>query len=387
MLHIAFLTPEYPHAKVAAAAGIGTSVKNLAVALAGRGLRVSVIVHGQKSDEVLDDQGIQLHLIQARKFPLFTFYYYRKFIEKYVNDLIGQEQIDLIEAPDWCGITAFMRLNVPVVIRFHGSDAYFCRLENRKQKLKNFLFEKWAIQRAVAFIAPTNFAGKLSQEIFKIRDKEIKTIHYGLSLKQFHNPDPKQYERGLILYIGTIIRKKGVLELPHIYEKVLEQYPDAKLVIIGSDSYDLKTKSESTWLLLQNALNGSLYSKVKYLGKVPYEQVQEFIRKANVCVFPTFAETLGMVTIESMAMQKPVINSDMGWSRELMEDGKSGFLVDPKDHQRFADCIGQLISDEKLCEKMGVAARERVEQEFDIEQIAQQNIAFYQSVVTRLRKE
>jgi glycosyltransferase involved in cell wall biosynthesis len=254
-------------------------------------------------------------------------------------------------------------------------------LEKRKQKLKNYLFEKLAIQKATAYIAPTDFAGKLTKQIFGIEGKTIKTIHYGLSLKQFDNSAPSIYEKGLILYIGTIIRKKGVLELPAIYEKVLLKCPDAKLVIIGSDSYDIKTKTKSTWLLLQNAFNGALYSKVKYLGKVPYQQVQDYIRRANVCVFPTFAETLGMVTIESMAMQKPVVNSNIGWSEELIKDGESGFLVHPTAHELYAQKVIDLIQSETLCERVGLAARKKVEEDFDIEKVVQQNIDFYHSLI------
>jgi glycosyltransferase involved in cell wall biosynthesis len=380
-MHIAFLTPEYPHKKVSHAAGIGTSVKNLTIALVEAQVQVSVFIYGQQTEEVFIEDGVTFHLIKAKKYRFFTWYYYRKHIQNYLNQRIKLDSIDLVEAADWCGITAFMNLDSPLVIRFHGSDAYFCHLEKRKQKLKNYLFEKLAIQKATAYIAPTDFAGKLTKQIFGIEGKTIKTIHYGLSLKQFDNSAPSIYEKGLILYIGTIIRKKGVLELPAIYEKVLLKCPDAKLVIIGSDSYDIKTKTKSTWLLLQNAFNGALYSKVKYLGKVPYQQVQDYIRRANVCVFPTFAETLGMVTIESMAMQKPVVNSNIGWSEELIKDGESGFLVHPTAHELYAQKVIDLIQSETLCERVGLAARKKVEEDFDIEKVVQQNIDFYHSLI------
>jgi hypothetical protein len=69
---------------------------------------------------------------------LATWYQYRKFLQQYLNRVIAADKIDLIEAPDWTGITAFMKINAPLVVRFHGSDAYFCHLEHRKQKMKNF---------------------------------------------------------------------------------------------------------------------------------------------------------------------------------------------------------------------------------------------------------
>ncbi|MFD2939595.1 glycosyltransferase family 4 protein [Flavobacterium notoginsengisoli] len=381
-MHIAFLTPEYPHEKVTNAAGIGTSVKNLAVALAKTGVKVTVFVYGQKTQEIIKENTIDIHLIKSKKYKLFGWYFYRKYVENYCNSIISKEKIDLIESPDWTGITAFMNFKIPLAIRFHGSDTYFCHLENRKQKQKNFWFEKLAINKAKGFIAPTKFAGEISVELFKIKNKEIKTIHYGLDLQNFENENPKEFEKNCLLYIGTLIRKKGVLELPEIFKKVKKDFPDAKLILIGGDSYDLKTGSKSTWELMKDLFKEDLNS-VDYLGKIPYSEVQNYIKKANVCVFPTFAETLGMVTIESMAMQKAVVNSNIGWAQELIIDQESGFLVHPSDHEIYADRIIQLLQNDFLCQEIGKKARERVEAEFDINILVNENIGFYKKIVNQ----
>ncbi len=180
---------------------------------------------------------------------------------------------------------------------------------------------------------------------------------------------------------GLLKRAKHVFELPLIFAKVLDKCPEAQLIIIGSDSSDIRTGADSTWSLIQNRLNGKLISKVKYLGKIPHQQVQDYIKKANVCVFPTFAETQGMVTIESMAMHKPVVNSDMGWSREMIEDGTNGFLVNPKNHTQYAQRIIDLIQNEALCFTIGEAAKARVISRFDIQKLAKENIDFYKSII------
>lgn len=382
-MHIAFLTPEYPHDRVAHAAGIGTSIKNLVVALAKKKITVSVFVYGQQEDAVFAEDEITIHLIKNRKFKFMGWYWHRKYLQNYLNAQILSKKIDLIEAPDWTGITAFMHLKVPLVIRFHGSDTYFCHLEKRHQKAKNFWFEKCAVQKAKAFIAPTNYAGAVSKQLFGIKDKVIQTIHYGVALDQFQNKNPEIFENGLILYIGTIIRKKGVFELPEILKKVSIQHPRARLILIGGDSTDIQTGSSSTWRLLEQEFDTADLAKVTFLGKIPYQQVQEYIKKAHLCVFPSFAETLGMVTIESMALQKPVVNTAIGWAQELIVDGESGFLVHPQDHSLYANKIIALLKDPNLCLTMGKNARKRVEDVFDIEKIAQKNIVFYQSVISK----
>ena len=380
-MHIAFLTPEYPHEKMTHSGGLGTSIKNLAETLAQHNIDITVLVYGQKKSEIFTENNIHFHLIQDKSYVFAKWFFHRKYIQKYCNRIIKELNIDILEAPDWTGITAFMKFKIPLVIRFHGSDTYFCHLEKRKQKFKNYWFEKLAISNAQAFIAPTAYAGNVSRELFGINHKVIQTIHYGLELSRFENSDPALFEKGLLLYIGTVIRKKGVFELPEIFKKVRLQFPEAKLILIGGDSSDVQTGSHSTWQLLQKEFDTNDLEKVTYLGKIPYQDVQNYIKQANVCIFPSFAETLGMVTIESMALQKSVVNTNIGWAQELIADGENGFLVHPQDHSLYADRILELLADTNLCLTMGANARKRVEAVFDIEKIVQQNILFYQSII------
>jgi glycosyltransferase involved in cell wall biosynthesis len=385
-LHVAYIVSHYPHKAFGHDGGLGTSVYNLVEKLRMSDVQVSVFVYGQKNEFVLEENNVTIYSLTDSKVKLLKFYFNRKKIEKFINNKIQEKDINIIEAPDWTGITAFMNFKIPLVIRFHGSDAYFCHLENRKQKPKNFWFEKLAINGAKAFIAPTSFAGEVSKELFKIKNKEIKTIHYGLELKKFTNDSPLIYEKGIILYVGTLIRKKGVLELPEIFNKVRKEFPEAKLVLIGSDASDIKTNSGSTWQLMQSLFKADDLEHVSYLGKIPYNEVQNHIRKANICVFPTFAETLGMVTIESMAMQKAVVNSNIGWAQELIIDEESGFLVHPENHNLYAERIIQLLKDDTYCLKIGQQALTRVETKFDINKVVLENIAFYEKIIDQNRK-
>lgn len=380
-MKIGFITSEYPHPKVSHAAGIATSIKNLAVALVKKGKDVTVFVYHQKESTIVFDEGVEIHLIKKETFKLFTWYFYRKHVEKYVNKVVNEKDIDILEAADWTGITAFMNFKVPLVIRFHGSDAYFCKLDGRKQKFKNFMFEKLALKKAKAYVAPTTYAGIETQKIFGLNKKKIKTIHYGLQLDNFQNDTPSIYNRDTILYIGTIIRKKGVLELAEIFNKVIKEKPNAKLILIGGDSSDIKTGATSTFKLMEDIFSDQAKKQVNYLGKIPYEEVKEHIKKAHVCTYPSFAETLGMVTIESMAMQKPVVNTSIGWAQELIEDNVNGYLVHPTKVDDYATKIVMLLNDEALCKQIGKAAKLKVEDLFDINKNADINIEYYKSII------
>ncbi len=382
-MHIGFITPEYPHQKVNMAGGLGTSIKNLVTELAHKKVIISLFIYGQNENSFFKENGVNFHLIKHRKYKVLGWYLHRKYIQDYVNKVVEDKGIVLLEAPDWTGITAFMRFKVPLIIRFHGSDAYFCKLDKRKQKLKNFLFEKMALKRADAFIAPTTFAGDKTQKIFDLDPKKIKTIHYGLQLKDFENKSPDQYNRNTILYIGTIIRKKGIFELAKIFNNVVETISDAKLILIGGDSPDIKTGSSSTFSLINELFSTKAKKQVNYLGKIPYSEVQEQIKKAHVCAFPSFAETLGMVTIESMALKKPVVNTNIGWAQELIDDEINGILVHPGDIVTYAQKIKSLLLNDELSLKIGMAARKKVDETFDITKISNLNIEYYYSIINR----
>lgn len=385
-MKIAFLTPEYPNPRAKISGGIGTSIKNLALELAKTGIAITIIVHGQQEDEQFLEDGISFYFLKNVGIDKISWYLTRKKIQRLINHLHRNGEIDLVEAPDWNGITSFINTRCPIILRLHGSDTYFCQLEGRPQKRKNYIWEKLAMQAADGFVSPTDFTADLTARLFKLDRKKIITIPNGISLDKFTNQHPRDFERGLIVYIGTLIQKKGVFELPGIMKHVLEGDPEARLLLIGQDSYDTGSETSSTWKLIENQLEGALKTRVTYLGKVPYAEVEAYIKKAHVCVFPTFAETQGMVTIEAMAMQKPIVSSNFGWVSEMLEQGKSGFMVNPLDHKGFSGRILEIFRDENLYNTMGTNAREKVFQKFDIRKIAQENILFYESVLKMKRR-
>ncbi|EAS19980.1 glycosyl transferase [Flavobacteria bacterium BBFL7] len=378
-MHIAYITPEYPHEKTGHSGGMGTSIKNLVTRLVVKGHQITIVVYGQKTQEIFEENDIHFHLIKQKKYKIGGFYFYRKNIENYINKHL--KNVDLLEAPDWTGITAFMKLKMPLIIRFHGSDTYFCHVENRPQKKKNKYFESNAVSKAQAYIAPTQFAGSTSMRLFNLPMDLLKVIPYGLDLSQFINEDISNYNPFTILNVGTLIRKKGVFQLVQVFEKVLEKYPQSQLTFIGGDSNDVQTGAHSTWELIQNTTPPLVLENINYLGKVPYSQVQEHIRKAHVCVFPSLAETLGMVTIESMAMGKAVVNTNIGWAQDLIEDGVDGYMHHPDDINNYVSSINKLFSDGEEVNRIGQNAINSVASKFDINHLVEENVKFYRYVL------
>ena len=379
-MHIGFLTPEYPHAETGKSAGIGTSIKTLARSLKKSGVQVSIFIYDQSKSVELEDEGVKLYLIKQRRYAFLGWFLYRKFLEKYLNRKIKEENIDLIEAPDWTGITAFMKLNCPLIIRMHGSDAYFCHLENRKQKLKNFWFEKTALSSADHLLSVSRFTADKTGKLFGL-EKKITVIHNAVDLDHFA-PERNEVKERSILYFGSLIRKKGVIELASIFNKVVEEQPDVTLTLMGKDVKD-NLEDRSTLEIIEEILSAPAHKRFKHIPEVPYEKVSSIVKSHAVVVFPSFAEAFPMSWLEAMAMEKPLITSDIGWAGEIMIDGKTGFMVDPKDHFKFANKIVRLLNDAQLRLHMGKNARQRICDQFSPEVIVKKNIKFYEHVIGR----
>lgn len=377
-MHLGFLTPEYPHPLSTPSGGLGTSIKNLIPALVDRGIKVTVFIYGQKQSKKFLEGGIHFHFINQQQYKFLGWYLHRKFLQNYLNKSITEEKIDTIEAPDWTGITAFVKLDCPLIIRMNGSDSYFCQLENRPQKKKNFWFEKLALKGADHLISVSQFTAEKTADIFDLK-KEIKVIPNSVDVEYF-SPTSTPIEKGSILYFGSIIRKKGVLELAEIFNFILEEKSEARLIFAGKDVND-KLTGRSTKELIEDLLSPAAKKNVTWLGVLPYDDVLEQVASSNVVVLPSFAEALPMTWIEAMAMEKALVTSDIGWAKEVMIDGETGFTVDPKDHRLYAEKILQLINDPALAEKMGKAARKQVVKKFSTEVVVEENIRFYQSVV------
>lgn len=406
-MKIAFLTPEYPHAKTGNSGGIGSSIKNLAQGLLEQGCAVRILVYGQKEDALFEDNGIVVQQIQNVKLKGLSWWLTRKKLERIINALFAHQKIDLVEATDWTGITSFIKpKKCPIVIRLNGSDTYFCHLDGRPVKGINTFHEKRALQNADGLLSVSQFTADLTNQLFKL-NKEFTIIPNAMDMRLFS--DTKINEPSLreavatacakfssakqpfnenliaynILYFGTLIRKKGLLELPLIFNKVVEQHPEAQLILVGRDASDIVSGNPSTWAMMQALFSPNALENVTYVGGVPYAEIKKHIAQATLCVFPTFAEALPVSWLEAMAMQKPIVASNIGWATEMMEDGVEGFLVHPEDHRTYANKIVTLLENPELQKRFGMAAKHKVIQKFSMEVVAKQSLVFYEGIINK----
>ena len=373
-MHIGFITSEYPCSRyMGNIGGIATFIRNLSIQLISEGHKVSIFIHSQPRTEFFVEENISIHFVARKIMKGFTWITNRLSFNKYVNSVVENNSIDLLEAPEWTGFTAFMKFDIPLVIRLHGSDTYFCDLEKRTLRWKNKFFEKRALIGADKIIGVSEFVAKKTKKLFQL-ELDLDIIYNTIDTNKF-TPNHQNIQLKSLLYFGTLVRKKGVLEIAKVFSMFVEQDDEVRLVLLGKDNRDVFT-GMSTLAMIKEILSEKALQRMIYIEAVPYDEVISYIQKADVVLLPSFAEAFPMSWLEAMAMEKKLITSDIGWAKELMVDGETGFTINPKHHDDFVTKIKYLLDDENS-DEMGENARKHIVGYFNTKDILEQNINFY----------
>ena len=378
-MHIGFITSEFSTLKYPDnIGGITSFVKNFSSQLITEGHRVSVFVYNQSNSDIFCEDGVTIHFLQRRRVIGLTWFFNRLSFNKYVTKIVKEKKIDVLEAPEWGGFTAFMKFDCPLILRLHGSDTYFCDLEKRTLKWKNKFFEKNALIGADKIIGVSEFVAKKTKKLFKL-ELDIDIIYNTVDTEKF-KPNHQKIQLKSLLYFGTLVRKKGVLEIAKVFSMLVEQDDEVRLVLVGKDNRDVHT-GMSTLAMIKEILSEKALKRMTYIEAVPYDEVISYIQKADVVLLPSLAEAFPMSWLEAMAMEKKLITSNIGWAKELMVDGETGCMVNPSDTQEFLLKIICLLENKEASLRMAKQARQRVKNDFDVYEIFQENINLYKNIL------
>jgi len=154
-----------------------------------------------------------------------------------------------------------------------------------------------------------------------------------------------------LVYVGRLIHAKGVQDLLYAFELVKQYMPEASLTIVGDGDY-------------RSELEGLAGSGVTFLRELPQERVADVLATADIFVHPSYSEGQPSAVAEASAIGLPVIASNVGGTRELVEDGITGYLVKPRDARMLASRILYLLTDTDKAHRMGRAGREKMLREY-----------------------
>lgn len=170
--------------------------------------------------------------------------------------------------------------------------------------------------------------------------------------------------RRIVLFAGRLIPLKGVHHLLAALPALVRRHPNVLLVIVGSPFYGSSRTSAYSRKLLRMARPWRRY--VHFEPYVSHERMPAWFGMADVAVVPSVRrEAFGLVNVEAMASGLPVVACRVGGITEIVEDGVTGFLVDPRRlTSDLPDRISLLLENEALCSRMGAMGRQRVLERF-----------------------
>lgn len=197
-----------------------------------------------------------------------------------------------------------------------------------------------------------------------IPDDKISIIPPSFDFKESDESIPT--EQGLVLFVGWIQPRKGISVVLEAFKIVLEKVPDAKLLVFGgSDDPTYLNKIQDT--VLEEPLKG----RVTLMGKRPYDEVREYMKKAAAVVIAEQWPNMSPLTlIEAMAYKRPVTASNIGGIPEFIQHGESGFLSKHDDPKDFAKYLLEILQNPQKAQQMGENAGQSIRRLLNIDNIS-----------------
>lgn len=195
-----------------------------------------------------------------------------------------------------------------------------------------------------------------------IKTKEIQNLGAtGLSLEDYpYSVAPTTPVK--FLFIGRLLKEKGIYELIEAMRLVKAQYPQAYFTILG------EIDKENLGALKQQQLDDLVYEKLfEYPGYVT--NIKDWITDSSVFVLPSYREGVPRSTQEAMAIGRPVITTDVPGCRETVVDGLNGFLIPRWNPQVLAQKMCYFIEHPEKINEMGLASFKIAQERFDAEKI------------------
>ncbi|AEF18080.1 glycogen synthase [Thermoanaerobacterium xylanolyticum LX-11] len=303
-----------------------------------------------------------------------------------VSDAISS---DIVHCHTWytfmAGFLAKMLYDIPLIVTIHSLEPL--RPWKEEQLGRGYHLSTWmertGVEAADKIIAVSNDSKKDIMKCYNVPEDKIEVIYNGIDLNQYKKTDSNMarekygIEGRYILFVGRISRQKGII---HLIDAVKYLPQDVKVVLCASspDTREIKGEMEE---------KVKLYENIIWIDKmVSKEEVIELYSNADVFVCPSIYEPFGIINLEAMACNTPVVASATGGIKEVVVDGETGFLVEPGNSHELAEKINILLNDRNLAALFGANGRRRVEDMFSWESIARKTYDLYKNVIENYKK-
>jgi len=290
---------------------------------------------------------------------------------------------DLVHSHTWygslAGFMAKMLYNIPFVATVHSLEPL--RPWKEEQLGRSYHLTTWvekaALEGADRVVAVSENSRAEILEHFDVDPERVVVIYNGIDLDVW-NPSTSEATRkafdvaeDYVLFLGRTSRQKGMV---HLIEAMKYVDPGIQLVCCTSAPDTPEVEAE-----IAEKVAGE--PRVRWINTLLREdQYIELYTHARVFACPSVYEPFGIINLEAMACETPVVASAVGGIKEVVIPGETGYLVPPADPKALAESINSVLRDKQKARAMGLAGRKRVEEHFAWSSIAKRTLAMYEDL-------
>lgn len=324
---------------------------------------------------------IFFHEVEVSQYAVFRYPPYEIALASKIADVIQREKLDILHVHyavphAICAYLAkqFSDQDVKIVTTLHGTDITVLGYDST---LANAI--KFGIENSDRVTAVSNDLKQQTEELLQT-DFPIDTIYNFIDEETYYKRKHVTLKEDFqiaqrektIIHISNFRKVKRVTDVIHIFHKITDHI-QAKLLLVG-DGPDR--------FLVNNLIDElGLTDKVLFLGK--QENVAEILSISDLLLLPSQKESFGLVLLEAMACEVPVVATKVGGIPEVVKHQETGFLSEVGDIDEMAQYALQLLTDEKLHDQFAKSGFARVEKHFNSKKIVNDYEKIYKQILTR----
>jgi len=288
-----------------------------------------------------------------------------------IKDLLNKEAFDILHIHEplapflpICVLQSSASVNVGTFHAYHGSHKVY--------RVSHPLLRLWYKNldgRIAVSEAARQHVSKFFPGTYEIIPNGIDVGHFSKGVTPIEDLQDGKIN---ILFVGRLEKRKGLRYLLEAFAQLRWEFPETRLIVVGPGNPD----KDCYRVLSERSLKD-----VVFVGPVNYDTLARYYRTADIFCSPaTGKESFGIVLLEAMASSTPIVATDIEGYAALLEGGKYGRLVPPKDSSALADALTSLIKNPKLMQQMAFDARQIVEK-YSWEVVSQRVLDYYRSLL------
>ena len=378
-MHIGIICNEHP--ALCNGGGIGSFTDNLSKGLIANGHSVTIfgVYKNIKEKIVVKEKKLKIIGIPYKNIPKIHKWYNRKKLMLLIKNEHRENNLSILESPDYQGWLYNSNLDLPKIIRLHSPQKVgFDNSVDPKNLTPDLILEQKSLEYADFLCSCGTSVAEAARKTYSMnvlkKFKDIKIIYNSVDTKLFKPNKKMKLISNNIVFAGRLTEKKGVVELIKAWKSVIKKYPDLKLILAGRDS---NYKSLSMKKYLKTILSPEIRETVIFKDFLKGREIISLFQDASVCIFPSHREAFSVVVLEAMSTGTAVIYSKIDPAFEIINDGVNGLLCDPRDPNDIFMCISKIIDYKDLKISLGINARRTIKNKFSNKKIINENIEYY----------